>query len=166
MVLHVVQLNPPCLAGSTLLPLTTSGGLSGAVSLTGGRYGSVTIGASICVSRPCADARLVDLLPLAFLRSSEHYSFLCHFGRYNPNKLSSGYFDLCLPLPRALTSHNFEALDAFFNRGLLLYSFPSQRRECSSPVVIFLVVLMLVFDYRISIDRHSHVRPSLHCSLR
>jgi hypothetical protein len=46
MVLHVVQLNPPRLVGSTLLPLTTSGGSSGAVSPTGGRYGSVTIDAS------------------------------------------------------------------------------------------------------------------------
>jgi hypothetical protein len=69
------------------------------------------------VPRPCADAHSVDLLPLAFHRSSEHYSFLCHFGRYDPNKLSSGCFDLCLPLPRVLTSHNFEALDGFFNRG-------------------------------------------------
>ena len=48
MVLHAVQLNPPRLAGSTLLPLTMSGGLSGAVYPTGGRYGSVAIDASIC----------------------------------------------------------------------------------------------------------------------
>lgn len=69
------------------------------------------------VPRPCADARSVDLLFLAFHRSYEHYSFLCHFERYNPNKLSSGYFDLCLAPPLTLTSRNFEALVAFFNRG-------------------------------------------------
>ena len=48
MFLHVVQLNAPgpYLAGSILLPLTTSGGLSGAVSPTGGRYGSVTVDTS------------------------------------------------------------------------------------------------------------------------
>ena len=40
---YVVQLNPRFLAGSTLLPSTMSGKLSGAVSPTGGRYGSVTI---------------------------------------------------------------------------------------------------------------------------
>jgi len=37
------------------------------------------------VPRPCADAHLVDLLLLAFHRSPEHYSFLCHYGRYHPN---------------------------------------------------------------------------------
>jgi len=108
--------------------------------------------------RRCADAHSVDLLPLAFHRSSEHYSFLCHLGRHDRDKLSSGHFDLYLPLPRALTSHNFEALDAFFNRGHILYSFPSWRRECSSPAVTFLVVLMPVLDCRFSIDRYSHVR--------
>jgi hypothetical protein len=125
MVLQVVQLNTPCLAGSTLLPLTMSGGLSGAVSPTGGRYGSVTIDASICG----ADAHSVDLLPLAFHRSSEHYSFLCHFERYDTNKLSSGYFDLYLPLPWALTSHNFEALDVFFNRGHTFIFVPVSKKR-------------------------------------
>jgi hypothetical protein len=40
-----VQFNPPCPAGSFSLPLTTSGGLFGAISPTGGRYGSVMIDA-------------------------------------------------------------------------------------------------------------------------
>jgi hypothetical protein len=66
---------------------------------------------------PCADVHLVDLLPLAFQRSSEHYSFLCHFECYYPNKLSSEYFDLCLLLPRVLTSFTFVALDVFFSCG-------------------------------------------------
>ena len=81
---HVVRLNlNPYLAGSTLLPLTMSGGLSGAVSPTGGRYGSVTIDLSYWfdpwMPHHCADAHSADLLLLAFLRSSEHCSFLCQF---------------------------------------------------------------------------------------
>ena len=96
---HIVHLNPPCLAGSTLLPLTTSGGLSTAISPTVGRYGFVTIGAShwlcrVLVLNPRADAHSVDLLLLAFHRSSEHHSFLYHFERYDPDKLSSGCFDM------------------------------------------------------------------------
>ena len=81
-------------------------------------------------TRPCADTHSVDLLLLAFHRSSEHYSILRHFERHDPNKLSSGYFNLCLLLLRALTSHNFEGLDALFNRRHTLYLFRSRGREC------------------------------------
>lgn len=37
------------------------------------------------VPRLCADARSVDLLLRTFHRSSEHYSFLFHCERYDPN---------------------------------------------------------------------------------
>ena len=72
------------------------------------------------VPRPCADARSVDLLLLAFDRSSEHYPSLCHFGRYCPIKLSSRYFDLCLPLsgadqPQLRSSGTFLRSWAHFN---------------------------------------------------
>ena len=96
------------------------------------------------VQRPSADAHSVDLLPLAFLRSPERYSFLCHYGRYNPDRLSSEYFDLCLPLSRTLICHNFEALDAFFNRAHTFIFVPALGREFLSPVDIFLDVLMPV----------------------
>jgi len=95
MTLHVVQLNPLCLVGSTSLHLTTNGRFFGAVSPTGGRYGSVTIDTSLRLILPCCNlvliAPLVALLHLAFHRSFGYYPFLFHSERYDPNQLSSEY---------------------------------------------------------------------------
>ncbi len=158
------NLKRPCLAGSTSQPLTTNGWLSAAASPTGGRYGSVTIEFPLPLNSPCCvlvlKARSVDLLPLAFHRSLEHYSFLCHSERLVPNQLSSGYLDPCLLLTRALTGHNLKLWMVFAIVGTLSYALPFQRREAYHliVVIIFPALLMHVFDCRIPFDRYSHVR--------
>jgi hypothetical protein len=130
MTLHVVQLNPLCLVGSTLLHLTTNGTFFGAVSPTGGRYGSVTIDTSLRFILLCCIlvliAPLVALLHLAFHCSLEYDPFLCHSERYDPHQLSGGY-RVCstLLLTRALTWCNFKLWMVFAIVSTPSYALPS-----------------------------------------
>ena len=56
---HVMQLNLPCLAGSTLLPLTMNGGLFEAISPTGGWYGFIMTDTSLLFHLPCCALELI-----------------------------------------------------------------------------------------------------------
>ena len=108
---RITQLNPHCLAGSTLPPLTMNGGLFEAVFPTGGRYWFVhtTLVLALFMFEP------IYFLGLFFRTSGwpcQRDSLLCHIGRYDPNKLSSGCNAPRL-LTWALTVHNLKLWELF-----------------------------------------------------
>jgi hypothetical protein len=136
---HIAWLNPPFPAGNLSLHLITSGRLFGAISHTGGRYGSVIIDA-YCTFDICRAAfgwfvHLVDLLRRACGRFLGRNSLPRHCKHHNPSKLSGRYRVLRL-LPCVLTCHNFKLLNVFAVVSTLSYEFLSLR-EHSQPCGLF-----------------------------
>ena len=141
-----VQFNPPCPAGSSSLPLTTNGGLSGAISPTGGRYGSVTIDASLWFQLPCCALGLISSLvrftPSPVCPLSWVWSLALPAWTLQP-QLIVKWVPRFVYLTSALIGHNVKPLVLFAVVGTLSYMFLSQRREfllpsCISPRFFFI----------------------------